>query len=503
MVPPTEGRMLVLYFFNASNEAIETLVQLDEAVSRSPAALTLLAISRENPDKLRNLMENIGGMNKPGSAVLIDDKGITTAYGLARRLPAAIIVGPGNTVVSILSPVQGAREIVLASADTFVSMRLPIAALSIYNAMPDDWLSEPEKTVAVGYASVMAGNAPAVRADLERLAGSSSPLSSEAHAALGFLLFREGSGDKALAECSRASGSGFADYVAGMVWAGRGECAKASNLFNKAAKGTFAFEWQKAVAFNMAARIAESKRNESAAQEWYKKGFSVAPLNTAINANLLCHHWQNGNIPAAVAYAEVISSASAGDPIATALVNEFKIENEFVKDARAQKEFEEKLDRESAQRAAHKGRRTASPYKVLVADLVVTDGIPELNCLPLAGAALLKYNLEKESGGTLLAIRRPEMTEAVKRLNITGDMSASPANLQKVARFLSADMLMFGEISPYEGEYLLNLRIGDVSSGEIVAVVSERVAFLDDLPNAIRKSAKALTEKMKSHPAGR
>jgi tetratricopeptide (TPR) repeat protein len=472
------------------------LVQLDEAASRSAGALSLLAVSRENPDKLRDLLERSGSRKGLGSVVLIDDKGITSAYGLARQLPAAVLVGPGEMVGSLSARVQGAREIVIAAADTFIVMNRPASAMSVYDSMPEDWLGGPEKTLAAGYASVFLGNASAVRGSLERLAGGSSPLSSEAHAALGFLLFRQGNLDKALSHCARASGSGFADYVAGMIRTSKGEWEKAAILLTKAAKGSFMFGWQKALAFNMAARAAEVKGNENAALEWYKKAFSVAPLSTMINANLLCHHWQTGTFTAAEAYAEVISSLGTNDPITATLLEEFRLERAFAKDRAAKKQLEQKLQRGPGQRAA-------SPRAVLVADFVVMDCVPELNCLPLASAALLRRSLESESNGALVTVRRPEMLEVKKRLNMAGDVSTDPLRLAKIARALSADTVMFGEIATYEGNYLLNLRTGDVSSGAIIAVASERFAFLEELPIAIQKSAKELTKKIETRSAGR
>jgi hypothetical protein len=221
-----------------------------------------------------------------------------------------------------------------------------------------------------------------------------------------------------------------------------------------------------------------------------------------INANLLCHYWQTGPLTAADAYADAISSLRTNDLIAAALVNEFKLEREFARDSAAMKQLERKLKKASDQKAAEKGARTRLPKGILVADVVVTECIPEWNCLPLASATLLKQNLERESNGRMLAIRRPEILEVKKRMNMTRDMSANPAHLLKIAKALAADMVTFGEIAMYEGTYLLNLRVGEVSSGEIIAVTSERFASIEELPNAIQKSAKELIKKIEAQSVG-
>ncbi len=482
--------MLLLYFFDASDETVETLVRLNDAASKTSGALSVLGISRANTEGL----ENLAADKALHSAVLSDNKGVTLAYGLTRTLPAAVIIGPGGVVASVLAPARSGRGALMASADAFISMGLAASAMRVYQSMSDDWLGGPERTLATAYASMLMGNTDAVHQPLEDLAKGSSPFSAEAHAALGFLLYGQGKDASALVECSRAPTNGFANWVAGMVKTRAGECGAASSLFDKAAKGKFAFGWQKGLAFNMAARMAEARGDEKKTLALYKTAFALIPLNATVNANLLVHHWRLGNLPASAAYAAIIKSTGAENPLIRAVLDEFDAESAFARDSVARRQLDKKLSKPPSQKARAGSKRTGSRRTILIYDLAFTDCPPELNCLPLASAGLLKKRLE--SSGALVAIRRPETLEAAKRLNIPIHELQDPARLAQVARALSADLVLVGEVGTYESGYLLNLRIAEVDSGKVTAITSERFGSLDALVPALQKSAAALAQKI-------
>jgi hypothetical protein len=68
--------------------------------------------------------------------------------------------------------------------------------------------------------------------------------------------------------------------------------------------------------------------------------------------------------------------------------------------------------------------------------------------------------------------------------------------MAEVARKLSATLIAFGELGNHKGEYLLNIRIADVFSGEIIAVASERFDSYDELAPAIQRSGALLMQKV-------
>ncbi|NQU08908.1 MAG: redoxin domain-containing protein [Candidatus Abyssubacteria bacterium] len=488
--PPARGEILILYFFDASDDAVETLVRFNEAVSKSSEALSLLALSRANPEKLRTFLAGKG----LDSVVLHDKKGITIAYGLRRKLPAAVIVGQGGIIGAILAPAQDANEALTACADVFLSLLLPAPAANVYRAMPADFADEPKVRLGAGYASILAGETGAARQALKALTGAAPPVSFEAHGALGFLEFRRRRDSGALAECGRASGSGFADYVAGLANARAGLCKASSALIDRAVKGRFLFKWQEARALNMAARSAEAREDGEAALRSYRRAASLAPLNSTIGANLLAYHWRNGNIPAAARYAEIIKSVGSGNLLAEILVDEFESDVEFKTDIAAQKRLKKKLNAAPKQGGGKTESRAESPRTILVADIDVMDCVPELNALPLACAGFLRRSME--DAGPVVSIRRSHVVAAAKEIGISPEQLQNPLHLQRVARALSADLMTVAEVGNYGGEYLLNVRIVEVHSGEIIAVVSERFSSFEELAPAIKRAASVLTKKV-------
>jgi hypothetical protein len=71
--------------------------------------------------------------------------------------------------------------------------------------------------------------------------------------------------------------------------------------------------------------------------------------------------------------------------------------------------------------------------------------------------------------------------------------------MAEVARRLTADLIAFGEMGHYRDEYVLNLRIADVFSGEIIAIASERFATLEELIFALKYAAGRLTQEANAY----
>ncbi len=188
--PPPQGSILLLYFFDPSGNALDTLFRLDEVVAKNADALSLLAISRETPETLREILAEKKGL---WPKVLSDNKRMVTFnYGLSRDLPASVIIGPGRVVGAILARTGSAREVLMASADAFFSMDVPSSGGRLYRSLSADWLNDAEVKLGIGYASILSGEPDMAHHALEPVAGDPSFFSSERHAALGFLEFHKG-----------------------------------------------------------------------------------------------------------------------------------------------------------------------------------------------------------------------------------------------------------------------------------------------------------------------
>jgi len=489
LMPSASGTLMIIYFFDASDESFEMLRVLYKVASENSDILVLRAISRENPERLNELLT----VNKAlASGVLNDDKGVTLAYGLSRKLPAAVIVGPGGIVGDVVGPIPSAGDVLMAAADAFISLGFPAAARKIYFSMPPGESNDTELKLGIAYASILAGDKDSALRAVERMAGNTPPLSSEMHAALAFLDYLEGRNDDALAKCARAADSGFARYIEGLVKAASDQCRESAALFEQATKSQFVFKWQKALAFNMAGSVADARGNKDAARDLYKQAFGLSPLNSTAGANLLECHWRRGNMPGAAAYAETLDCIDSGDPLIKALADEFKSETAFGKDTAAQSRLENTLTKGATRKAAGKGNQAETPRSILVTDIAIMSCASEMNFLPVACAGVLKQHLE--SSGTLVAIKRPEMLFAAQRVGVSGAALENPVRMAEVARRLSAELIAFGEMGHYGGEYVLNLRIADVFSGEVIAIASERFSTLEELIFALKYAAGRLAQ---------
>ncbi len=489
LAPPPKGTLLVLYFFDPSDKSISMLVRLNDAVSKSSGALSLLAIARAAPDGLK---ASLAGREGLYPVVLNDNEGVTSAYGFRKKLPAAVIIGPGARVGAVLAPVSTADEILMSAADTFMSLMLPGQAERVYAAVSKDASDLEKVKLGDGYARMLAGDTADARRTFKSLTGGSSPVSFEAHAALGFLEFGQGRDGAALAACGRASGSGFAEYVMGLTNARAGQCQASSSLFGRATKGRFAFKWQEAVALGMSARMAEERAADRDALNLYKRATLLSPLNPTINANLLSYHRRKESFPAASRYVEIIKDVDPEDPLVMALVDEYEAEVEFKGNAAARKRLKKKLNTNPK-----RGAEAGGPRVVLVPDLAVTDCPFELSALPSAGAGVLRRSLE--ATGLFTAIPRHEMLAAAEQLGIPQKSLLKPKHLLKLARALSADLITLGEMGSHKSEYFINIRIAVAPSGEVLAVASERIRSVEEFAPVIQRSASQLKEKVAAH----
>jgi hypothetical protein len=398
-------------------------------------------------------------------------------------------------------------------------MGFPGRAGGIYRSIPAGHAGAEAVMLGKGYAALLshglADGPEGALSIFKSISAGSASLSPEAHAAIGWLEFRRGRDGAAKASCARAlnavagdssAGGSFAEYVMGMAEARSGRCNACSKLLRKTASGRFMFRWQEALAKNMAARVAEESGERAKARKLYREAALLAPLSPAVNANLLAHHWASGNYPAADRYARILKaldSADSSDTVLTAsLANEYEAQVEFNSDPASRKRLEKKLKKSSEAKsridAASSGRSGGGSSGgalavekgwILIPDISISGCCLESNSLPIAGAGILRRGLET---GGFAAISRPEMLVAMKYLGIAGMEMTKPAHLLKAARALSADFVTLSEVANYEGAYLVNIRIADVASGEIVAVAFERIASLDDLAATIERLALSL-----------
>jgi peroxiredoxin len=479
---PAKGNLQLLYFFDASEKSIGMLSDLNTTVSKNSEALSLLAISPDNPKKIAPF---VADRRELESIILIDHKGTTSAYGLTRKLPAAVIIGSGGIVGAMLTSAKNAGVVKLALADTLISMGFHSRAGKICDPMRTENPGLAEAVLGSAYTSILSGDYESARSILEGLGGGSA---SEVQAALGFLHFRQNDDNEALAACGRASGRGFADYVAGMVEARSDRCAAASTSFKKAVDARFAFNWQKALALNMAARTAEAEMDDASAMTLYGRAFKLAPLNSVISANLLTCNWQSGRIPAATRYADLLKSIDDKESLVWSLVNEFEseIEESIKKDSLA--------GMNPGELTSPGNKRNPKTHTILLFDFSIVGCAAESNHLSVAIAGLLKRGME--SAGAFVAIRRPEMLAAAKNAGLSQQELEKPSGMARVAKAVSADLMTLGELGNYKGTYYLNTRIASVASGEIIAVTSERLDSLEHLPPAIKKSAHSLAKEI-------
>jgi tetratricopeptide (TPR) repeat protein len=493
----TGDTLLILLFFDPSAPgAPSALSRLNATVSKNSKDLSLLGIAVGNPEAIGS---TLGGTGELASITLVDNKGIASDYGFRRKLPAAAIVGPGGRVVAALASAPDPAEILMAAADAYISLLLPSRAKQVYQAVSADYPDTDGAKLGEGYATMMAGNPKKARKILDSLAAGDSSGSAEAHAAIGFLEYTLGRDDRALAACDRASDGGFAEYVMGMVNARSGDCKAASTLFKRATRGQFAFRWQKALAFNMAARTADARGSAETAVQAYRKASFFAPLNPIINANLLAYHWGSNNAPAATEYVLRIESAGSGDLLVQTLVDEFKAHKEFMADTKARRDLERQLGEKRSRRASRSGRSAGAKRRILIPDISFNGCVSELDYLPLSSAGLLKQGLENT--GSFIVVPRAEMLVAAdqEHFDLSQGWSRKAKPLLKVARAFSADLVTLAEVGSYGSEFFVNIRIADATSGVVIAVASERFLSLNDLGPAIQKSAMRLDEKVKAH----
>ncbi|GAB4345622.1 MAG: hypothetical protein Kow0099_26090 [Candidatus Abyssubacteria bacterium] len=484
-LPTAKGQVLLLYFFDSAADGTAFLSPLSESSVAASSPFSILGISRSSAQTLKEHLQP-----KLHPLVLLDDKGVTYDYGLSKRLPACVVIGPEDTIAAVLTPVKDHATALLTAGHTFMSMGLPVSASNLYDLVPEKWGHERE--IARWYAHLLDGKAESAVAGFAGLAASNSEYSAEGHAGLAFFHYREGKDGEALAECGRAPSHGFAILVRGLVEARQGDCAAASSSFEKAAAAQYLFAWQKAMALNLAANVAETKNDQNAALQLYKRAFDTAPLNPYIAANLLFLNWRQQNYPAAALYADIITASGISDPLVDALVDEYKAQVAFARDSHAKRLLEKKPPKTPGKPEHRSGR----PFTMLVSDFPATGCPAELAGLSVASSGLLQKCFEES---WLRPIKRAEWQEAARRLNPASTHPEDPLQLREVARALSVDLLTFGVLGTYAGSYVLNVRIADVNSGAVIAVASERFQTLHQLPQAMTSAARKLTEQTQAH----
>jgi TolB-like protein len=182
------------------------------------------------------------------------------------------------------------------------------------------------------------------------------------------------------------------------------------------------------------------------------------------------------------------------------LLNEFAADVAFSKDKAAQSRLERMLVAHPKRRRGTGNARDGTPHTVLVSDIAVMSCAPHMNFLPVGCAAVVKRNLESAAG--IVTVKRAESSFVRKRLGFSEIAYKDPVRMAQVARKLEADFLVFGEMGNYKGEYILNLRLADVFSGEVIAITAERFSTLGDLIPALERSAQQLVRNLAVHRDG-
>jgi hypothetical protein len=499
LAAPRDNTLQILLFSDPSSIGSAMLGRLNSAAAKSSGAVSAFGIFNGSPEEVRSILVDADGLD---SIALVDNrrKKVASAFGVERRLPAAVIVGPGGRIIAKFAPADAPGIILSATADAFISLRRPDRARLIYEILLSDYSDQENAAVGAAYAALLTGDVEAARRMLESLSATSGP--SEANVARGFLEFTIGRDSAARAACDREQNSGFADYVMGMVAARSGRCEEAMSLFAKAPKGRFMFRWQKALAINMAARAAETHggTDTDAVVAAYHKAASFAPLNPTINGNLLAYHWRNGANQAAAKYARLIASVGSSSALVNSVVAEFEAQKQFRGDAAARKRLAKSLGVGSARKTSGGSARPRTERRILIPDIEFTGCVQELSSTPLAAAGLLRRSLE--SGEGFVAVPRAEMLFAADHLGVPRQGLRKSGLLLKVARALSAGLVTLSEVGSHGGEYFVNVRIAEVGSGEVVAVASERFMTLDELAPAIQRLGSRLKGKMKTSPGG-
>jgi hypothetical protein len=288
-------------------------------------------------------------------------------------------------------------------------------------------------------------------------------------------------------ECQRAAASGFADWVSGLILSRAGECDRAASAFGKSAKGKFLFRWQQVLSLTSAGRSAESKGEWDKALSLYKQAFELAPLNRMVLANLLVHYWALDKVANAEAYAKMLTNSNL-DPLTRSLLSEYTSEREFKDSPSARERIEKKIKKG---RTETRNRRSSGKV-ILVSDFKVLDCPMELAGVDVAAAGYLRTWLERDARFTVVA--RPEVMEAARVMDVPEDKVHEPAQLQRIAQALSCDLLVLAEIGAYEDSYLMNIRIANAQSGEIIAVSTGRFPTYKGVAPAIDMAAANLIQ---------
>lgn len=335
------------------------------------------------------------------------------------------------------------------------------------------------------YAAIEDGHIDSGRTALDELL-KQFPESEELLSARGFLLVREGNARRALSEYRTTSTNGFARWTGGVAASMAGECERAAKLFEESAAAECTYRWQRVAALCSAARIAESHGASNKAFSLYRDAFELAPLNRLNTANMLWSYWEKEKFANADAYAEILANANL-DALTKSLLSEFETQKRYLDSSSSQNEFKGKMKKNS------RLRKTANKV-VIVSDIDVIGCPMELGGFGCAAASYLSQCLKQNENITI--IPRIELREAAKYLKLPPAALNNPVNLKQIASALTANMLVFGEIATYDDGYLLNVRLADAESGEVLAIASERISSANKLAQAIDKAAKVLAKSL-------
>jgi len=478
----TPQNMVILYQFEYSSKSKKILADLIDAAS-SVGGISAFGITRQIPAEDRY---SFGAFS---SRILVDDKNATAALGMSRSSPAVAILGPGNHLLAVLDEPASSVEMVLAVADVFLANGFPDAAERCYRVVPPEIGDETAVQMCRMYSAILRGDVKTAQAEMKEWDQKSASPSADLPAARAFLLFCEGNTRRALAECQKAPENGFAQWVKGLALSRMGECAAASAAFHNAVKSRLSYRWQKVAAFVSAAQVSEAEGKPDAALALHKKAFDLAPLNPVNTACLVNYYWQQNKIPAASAYAGILQATTQNE-LVRSFISEFEKEVIFIGSTAAREAVFKKIKKNEPA-----GAKPAGTRNIVVSDFFIQGCPSDSGYLACAASAYLTHCLERSK--KVSAVRRAAVKEAARVMGIAERRPIGTEPLRKIALALSADLLVVGEIGSYEDFYLINVRVANVHSGEIVAIISDRFPTLEGVAPAIERASDELLKKLK------
>jgi Tfp pilus assembly protein PilF len=280
----------------------------------------------------------------------------------------------------------------------------------------------------------------------------------------------------------------------------QGKKKEAESELSLAESGKSDFPWQKAEAYTLKGNIYRNRKEPSSALAAYKKALAEDPTDRDALSNMGVTLQELGQPEEAVKAFSRLKQGHPGDRLGDALLRQ------------AQAAIAQKQDLEKQRYIDGLVKDLVERYKNQSQDKPTDDWTTPALALSIIGFADTGDNLSERAGlnivlqneltnqlqgAHLKVVERAILDKVVSELNLGSSNLSDPDTALKLGKIIAARLIATGSVSAMGADNMVNLRLIDTETTDIVLPLSERQTGNPDPANIARKFTQAITSAVK------